>query len=295
MKAVTQDHLPIVSKLFSSAVFQELARKGYSPSFSLIARSLGLGSGSASDRVRDAFDDAFDCLRREGSRDEYIYKSALVRKILLGRHSLKTACILNEFRVHDCKADVAILNGTSTVYEIKSERDSLTRLHRQLVAYSKVFARVYVVTAETHLGAIIDAVPAHVGVMRVNNRFQISVMREAVDQSDRLSVDTIFESLRMHEARRVLSHLGVSIPDVPNTELGALLREKFAQLTSRQAHDAMVAVLKNTRSQQRLSDLIARLPVSLHAAALSVPIRKIDHARLVTAVNTELSRALSWG
>lgn len=73
-------------------------------------------------RVADAFEAALSILRTGHHRDEYVYKAALTQKVLLGTHSLKTACMINEFRVADCKADLVILNGTAAVYEIKSER-----------------------------------------------------------------------------------------------------------------------------------------------------------------------------
>jgi len=86
--------------------------------------------------------------------------------------------MLTEFRVGECKADLAILNGTSTVYEVKSERDSLSRLERQVAAYAKVFASVYVIAAETHVSAVIASVPKDVGVLCLNGRYQISPVRE---------------------------------------------------------------------------------------------------------------------
>ena len=80
--------------------------------------------------IRDLFDSIFDRLTSKDYRHEFIYKSVIAHKILLGRHSLNTAVLLNEFRVGDCKADVVVINGTSNVYEIKSERDSLCRLKK---------------------------------------------------------------------------------------------------------------------------------------------------------------------
>ena len=133
MKAATQDRAAkaAVSRLFASSIFRELATRGSSPAFARLARETCLFEVPAENgRVRDAFDTAFAALRVVGNRDEYIYKAALTHNVLLGTHSLKTASMLAEFRVGQCKADVAILNGTSTVYEIKSERDSLDRLER---------------------------------------------------------------------------------------------------------------------------------------------------------------------
>lgn len=82
--------------------------------------------------VGEAFNEAFALLRQTGLRNEYVYRSALTHNLLLGKHSLRTACMLNEFRIGSCKADLIILNGTGTVYEIKSERDSLSRLQNQI-------------------------------------------------------------------------------------------------------------------------------------------------------------------
>jgi hypothetical protein len=289
------DQLSAISRLFSSSVVRELARKGKSPLFARLAsQSRLLGELSASARVHSLFDMAFSLLKREGYRHEYIYKAALTQNILLGTHSLQTASMLNEFRVGECKADLAILNGTGTVYEIKSERDSLSRLKRQVAAYATVFAKVYVIAAENHVASVLDAVPFEVGVMRLNGRYRISKIREAANQPERTSPAAIFDSIRTQEARLILHSQGIRTPDVPNTELSAALRSLFAGLGPCEAHEGMVKVLKKTRNLLPLSDLVSQLPSSLQTAALSVPLRKVDHTRLVAAVHTRLTDAMAW-
>lgn len=295
MTNIASEQLAALSRLFSSGVVREMARKGRSPIFARLATQSGLcQSLPASDRVRDLFEAAFALLKREGYRHEYIYKAALTHNILLGIHGLKNASMLTEFRVRECKADVAILNGTSTVYEIKSERDSLSRLERQVDAYGKVFAKVYVVAAEDHVSSVLCSVPSYVGVMRLSKRYHISRLREALDQPERTRPDVIFDSIRTQEARSILLALGVRTPLVPNTELNAALRELFIRLKPREAHEGMVRVLRTTRNLLPLSELVARLPYSLKTAALSVPLRKLDHERLVSAVNTRLKDSMVW-
>lgn len=292
---LTSARLAAISRLFSSSVIREMARTGRSPLFLRLAvQSDLLDFVDASNRVSDLFEVAFALLRREGHRHEYIYKAALTQRILLGKHSLQTASMLTEFRVGECKADVAILNGTATVYEIKSERDSLYRLARQVTAYARVFARVYVIAAESHVDAVIASVPGDVGILRLSDRHHISTVREAADHPERTSPAAIFDSIRTDEARLILMTQGVTIPVVPNTILSAVLRDLFVTLDPSTAHSGMVQVLKKTRNLLPLSDLVAQLPPSLQTAALSVPLRKLDHSRLVTAVNTRLNEALSW-
>jgi hypothetical protein len=202
--------------------------------------------------------------------------------------------MMNEFRVGGCKADLAILNGTATVYEIKSERDSLSRLERQVAAYATVFAKVYVIAAESHVEAVAKTVPEFVGILRLNRRHHISTLREAADQPQRTSPSAIFDSIRTAEARMILSSLGMTIPAVPNTALHSVLRESFVKLDPIQAHAEMVRVLKRTRNLLPLSALVDKLPLSLQTAALSIPLRKADHERLVTAVNSRLQDAMGW-
>lgn len=291
-----KEQLAAISRMFSSTVIREMARKGRSELFARLAQqSLLLADlPASSSTVSTLFDVAFSVLKRRGYRDEYVYKAALTQNVLLGKHNLRTASMVTEFRVGDCKADVVILNGTGTVYEIKSERDSLARLQRQMAAYAKVFAKVYVIAAESHVAAVIDLVPEHVGVRCLDARGYITLKREAVEQPERTCPAAIFDCLRTDEARRILIAQNVFVPQVPNTEISGALKELFVQLAPAVAHRGMVDVLKKSRNLLPLSQLIDQLPVSLQTAALSVPLRKLDHSRLVSAVNTPLDAALAW-
>ena len=227
-------------------------------------------------------------------RDEYVYRSALTHNILLGRHSLKTASLLTEFRAGSCKADVAILNGTSTVYEIKSERDTLSRLENQLQNYRKVFAKVYVVVAEPFIDQVLQVTDEGIGVMSLVRWDRVRTVREAVDRADDVCPLTIFDSLRLCEAIEILNNLDIEAPDLPNTKIRAALREQFAQLPARSMHDEMVRVLKRARSLAALGTLVDQIPQSLKPAALSTRLRLSDHDRLVNSLRTPTHKAMEW-
>lgn len=295
MSRPSVSELSAISRLFSASVVKELARKGRSPLLARLANQLSLPQEMKRGALlRDFFESAFSVLRRVGQRDEYIYKAALTHNVLLGRHSLQTAAMLTEFRVGDCKADVAILNGTGTVYEIKSERDSLSRLVKQLHAYRSVFARVNVIAADDHITAILKAVPSDVGVLTLSKRQSISTVREALDAPERTSPIAIFESIRAVEAKAILADLKVATPIVPNTELRRAMRIQFEKLDPVEVHAAMVKVLRKSRNQQPLAGLLEKLPSSLAAAALTTDLRKADQERLIASTNVRLSTALGW-
>lgn len=296
MENLAPHQISAVSRLFSSSVIKELGRKGASPVFARLAKEItGKSSLSSEHRVSHFYETSFDILKKTEHRHEYIYKSALTQRVLLGKHSLRTASMMSEFRVGPCKADIVILNGTATVYEIKSERDSLARLEQQIENYRKVFSTVYVIAGDNHVAGIKAMVSRDVGILTLSARHQISTVREAEERPSRTSPGMIFGSIRIEEAKQILRLLDRPIPNVPNTEMYAALKEQFVKLSPLEAHAGMVHTLKMTRNLQPLSRLLEKLPPSLHSAAMTSPIRPADHERLLAAVNTSLTAALRWG
>ncbi|MCG8672222.1 MAG: sce7726 family protein [Pseudomonadales bacterium] len=294
--ALDNQQLAATSRLFSSKVVREFAKKGKSATFARLVGDSALLKVLGEDlkNVSEVFDSAFNLLKRKNYRHEYIYKAAIAHRILLGKHSLNTAVLLNEFRTGKNKADSVILNGTSSVYEIKSERDSLKRLDEQISSYRRVFATVNVIVAQKHLEDVVRSLPSDVGIFTLSDRYQISEFREAQNLPDRTCALHIFDSIQLQEARIVLERLGVEVPKVPNTKAYHTLKSLFSKLSSIDAHNGMVEVLKETRSKATSSDLINSLPISIQPAVLSVTVNSKDHSKLLSAMSTPVCEALKW-
>lgn len=284
-----------IARLFSAGVVRELAAKGRSSLFARLAMQSGLLSampGSAS--LRSFFDAAFEALRSKDNRNAYIYKAALTQRVLLGTHSLATAAMMTEFRVGGCKADVVILNGTSTVYEIKSERDNLDRMEGQVRAYLDVFDQVNIITGETHVRGVESAVPPEVGIMVLLDHFHISTVRPSRSNLNRIVPSVVFDSLQRGEARQILGRCGRPVPQVPNTAICQAMKREFEHLAPEQLHRAFVDVLRTTRSSLPIREIVDAVPDSLKAAILSVPLKSRDRARFVSAMDVRLDESLAW-
>lgn len=290
-----KSQIAAIARMFSAGVIRELAQAGESPMLSRLIDESGLHQSLApTSTLHEVFDTAFNILKRKDFRHEYVYKAAITNKILLGRHSLQTAAMITEFRVSTCKADVVMLNGTSTAYEIKSERDRLDRLPAQIDSFRKMFANVCVVVGANHVDAVLAVVPQDVGLIALSDRFQLSTIREPTDRTDNVSQEVIFDSLRLNESKQVLQQLNVAVPDVPNTLLYNELKKRFLSLKSRELHDAMLNVLKSSRSLCNWNAHAANIPQSLNAAIFSAQIRKADYQRLVHSFRITLDAAAKW-
>lgn len=284
-----------IARLFSSAVVKELAQKGYSPLLGrLISETLEVKESALSLTLFDLYQNAFLLLRQRDNRHEYAYKAAITKGIMLGRHSLNTAAMVNEFRVGQCKADVAIFNGTSTAYEIKSERDSLNRLENQLTTYRDFFAKVYVVTGEPHLSAIEKSAPEDVGILCLNKRHAISVIREAIEDPTRPKPRIILDAIQTKEAILILESLGIEPPRLTNTQMRAGLAEIFSSLAPETIHKHVVKVLRESRSAKNLGTILPLVPSSLQAALFSTPLKKKEQETLAVSIQQTIREALNW-
>jgi hypothetical protein len=284
-----------LAEFFSARVVRQMAREGSSGIFSRLVDQSGIADVIDHSRpISDVFEFALEHSKRPSCRHEYIYKAAIVEKVLLGAHSLRTASMLTEFRANNCKADVVILNGTATAYEIKSERDNLEKLERQVDAYRSIFASVNVIAASSHVDEIVKVVPNDVGIQVLTSRFQISTLRRAINDPRRVLPGCIFESLPLAESKAIAVFLGLKIPDVPNTQIFTALKRDFSKLDPAAVHSAMVRVLRKSRSQIGMSWFIKNMPKSLHTAALTTSLRKSDQVALLGAMNVKIAEALTW-
>jgi hypothetical protein len=66
----------------------------------------------------------------------------------------------------ETRVDVAMINGTLSGWEIKSDRDRLDRFARQVELYGRVLDHAAVVTGARHCDAVMESVPDWWGLWR---------------------------------------------------------------------------------------------------------------------------------
>jgi hypothetical protein len=279
----------ILARLFSSAVIRELATKRLSPLASNILREAGfLQNCLPIITLRDFFDQIYDLLFQT-YRNEYIYKNAIAQKILMGVHSLETTSMLTEFRAGRCKADVVLLNGTSTVYEIKSAFDSIERLKCQIAAYRQMFDNIHVITADSQLMKVQEVVGSDIGLILLTDRNTFCTVQKPKSLKMAVQPSVIFESLRKNEYEQIIKmHFG-DIPNVPNTRIYQTCRELFCSLDPTVAHDAMVTVLKKRCSSNLLREFISSVPKSLKAASISCKLSSAQQDQFLAVLDVEIA------
>ncbi|MBI5102314.1 MAG: sce7726 family protein [Nitrospirae bacterium] len=282
-----------LARLFSSAVIKELSIQGCSPLAASILRESGIFyEYTPTIPLRDFFDQIYEVLF-QAYRNEYIYKNVIAQKILIGKHSLNTTSMLTEFRTGICKADVVLLNGTSTVYEIKSAYDSIERLKRQIAAYRQLFDNINVITAASQLVKVREVVGPDIGLMLLTDRNTISTVQKPASLKVTVQPSVIFDSLRKNEYEQIIKmHFGV-MPNMPNTRMYRACRDLFCSLAPTVAHDAMVTVLKKRGNSKPLREFINSVPYSLKAAAISCKLSSSQQNQFLKLLDAEIGTCLA--
>lgn len=283
---------PGLSRLFSANVIKDLATKGISKTACRILSESHLTETLDPHMVlRDFYDELYAFLFRV-YRNEYIYKNAIAEKVLLGKHSLNSSFMLTEFRAGNCKADSVVLNGSSTVYEIKSTYDSVNRLERQLNAYHQTFDHINVITSDDQLAKVEQVISDSVGLMVLSDRYTIHTVREASSHKAHVEPAVIFDSLRKPEYSAIIKSQYGYVPDVPNTRIYNECKALFIKLDPQVAHDEMVRVLKKRGSCYLLREFITQVPDSLKAVSLGCKLTKHDKSTFLKLLDTEIGTCL---
>jgi hypothetical protein len=192
---------------------------------------------------------------------EYVFKNEIVNQLFLRHHSADRTAVLTEFRVGNTRLDLLVANGTTTCYEIKTDRDELRRLRSQLTAALRVFDKVYVVTTPRHrdsVVSILDQMP-RVGLYVLDPSTRLTRVRAATPNAAYVDVATIFDCLRQYEYAQAIQRKFGFVPSVPNTRFYSACKTLFASFAPTEAQKVLACSLR--RRGVRKGDAVDHLTV----------------------------------
>jgi len=129
-------------------------------------------------------------------------------------------CIF-EFNINDSRLDFGVINGHSYAYEIKTERDTLYRLEKQITDYKKAFEYITVVTHEKHLKKVKSSIKKEIGIVSyslINNecsfkQIRIPTLNKGFQKAYQLDL------LRSDELHVGLLNKGTEVSKIPTQKI----------------------------------------------------------------------------
>jgi hypothetical protein len=181
---------------------------------------------------------------------EKIAKAALLQHLLHKGAVAEDVVIISELALESFsrRADLALVNGSIELFEIKSEADTLTRLAGQVETFSRFCDKLHVVGAPCHIDNILSSTSEHVAVWQLESGIGIRVMRRGRKTPLRDKANLI-KLINAQELKQLLATNKIKVDSSRRKYLEAaaheisaeklrfdvlkLLKERYAETTAR--------------------------------------------------------------
>ena len=201
-----------MNRLFTERTLDALASHGYDPVYEHAARKYASHCKGMTNR--EVLRAVFEYMQKH-YRNEYIFKSLLLNKLVFGVHNPRTSTAICELPIAGSIADFVIVNGRAVVYEIKTDLDNFQRLDKQINNYYKAFEYVNILCSEATCGRLLSFFAGSpVGICVLTKRGGISVRKESLQYTAEINRAVQYDLLRKAERNRILLNCGFELPDV---------------------------------------------------------------------------------
>ncbi len=222
-------------------------------------------------------------------KSEYLYKNTLINKLLLGKYSLNTTTIINEFKIGNSIADFVLFNGEAKVFEIKTELDSLDKLSKQISDYCQFANKVYVVSNSKFIDKLIsEYVDSNIGIIEYTRQNTLRKIVSARDNESFFDHLTIFKTLRKPEYLDIVNNYFGYLPNVPNTRI---FKECFALVKSIDIEEFQTLAVQKLKGRKlRCPDLLKdeKTPYELKHICYSLDMNDNEYSELYQFLNQNL-------
>ena len=154
----------------------------------------------------DALKYFYMCLKNE-HQNEYYYKNTLLNYLLVDNKKSNLYSAITELPIMKSKADLIVMDDKNkgTVYEIKTDLDTLQRLETQLIDYYKAFNYVYIVTGKHHVKQLENILKdTSVGIIELTDKGEFVYKKMASFNNKYISFDALFRMLRKKEYESII-------------------------------------------------------------------------------------------
>jgi len=186
-------------------------------------------------------------------QNEYILKNEFLNTWLIKELGETNSQIFSEFRVGNSIADLAMFNGCSKIFEIKTELDSDSRLTLQLHNYKKAFNQIFIIIPKSKL-YIYEKQEASIGIItydpKSDNTF--SLHRNASADFE-IEPSTIMAILHTDEYKTIVrKHYGY-LPQMTSFNQYNVCSKLIYEIPSNELNRLFIDAMKKRSSSNALS------------------------------------------
>ena len=280
----------ILNRFFTQSLFKNLIRFNKHPVYSRILGYLNISMPNSEANYTNI--QQIYSYMSKNYRNEYIYKNTIVNKLLIGVHSTNTTVAISEVPINKSKADIVLINGKATVFEIKTDLDNFSRLDSQINDYFKAFTRVCVVSTLNNfdqLNKLYENSPVGIYILNEKNQISKKFRKEPTENTNFLEYKSIFKLLHKQEYCNLINDVYGFIPVVPPAQLYKECFKLFCKIPILHAYRN---TLKEIKKRKKINhDMLKTVPYELKSLVYFSRYSTVDCSRLFSFLENKYKEA----
>jgi len=186
-------------------------------------------------------------------QNEYIFKNSFLTHWLINELGQSNSIVFNEFRAGTSVADLAMFNGISKAFEIKTEFDSDKRLQGQIENYKQVFNETYLIIPKSKVD-LYRKYDEAIGIILFddNKTNKFEVFRKSVT-IESLNTSMLMEILNTKEYKEIVESYYGKLPKMNSFNQYKICLELINSIPTVALNQLYLEQIKNRKLEKILS------------------------------------------
>ncbi len=214
--------------------------------------------------------------------NEYILKNEFLTQWLKEEIGNSHSLIFNEFRMGKVIADLAMFNGKSRVFEIKTILDKEYRLSNQLKEYKKLFNEIYLIIPSQLLSKYLDY-DTVVGIITYDSQTKKFDLIRNPTLNNRIDTEVLMEVLHTKEYINIVNDYYDFIPEMNSFNQFNICKKLIAEIPDKDLNKLFVKTMKMRNVNNLFFNKINR---EFNQICLSLNLKKVERDNLIKKLQT---------
>ncbi len=219
-------------------------------------------------------------------QNEYVLKNSFLTEWLIKELGQTNTKLYSEYRVGNAIADIAMFNGNSKVFEIKTEYDDDSRLKRQLENYRKAFNQIFLIVPETKL-PLYKKYDSVIGIItyKKSQTQKFVLYRDAINETQ-IDTGTIMHILHTNEYKAIVKTYFGELPQMTSFNQFNICNGMIKQIPKQDLNNLFIELMKKRNFENALSKRYFKI---FNQLSLALKLKKSQLNSLIVNIKTPLN------
>jgi hypothetical protein len=216
--------------------------------------------------------------------NEYILKNEFINQWIKKELGNDDSIVINEFRIGKAIADLAMFNGVSRAFEIKTILDKEYRLSGQLTEYRKIFNELYLIVPLSLKAKYLNYEES-IGIITYDSKNkEFELCREAVKNTE-IDPVTLMELLHTREYLEIVKEYLGNLPSMNVFTQYDICKEILCTIP----HNLLNKLFLRTIKKRKINNLFFnKINSEFNQICLSLNLNKKEKDQLIEKLKTNI-------